>query len=139
MNAAEEQLLFLLQKGVPLVPRPFAELGATVGLTEEQVLQFVRDQFRDGVARRLGAVFDSRYLGYRSALCASRIEDAAARCAHVVVDLTGFQALGNLGEAASLVDGVLLLAAAGWTRDDELSRLNAELPEAARLGVVLLR
>ena len=36
MNAAEEQLLFLLQKGIPLVPRPFAELGTTVGLTEEQ-------------------------------------------------------------------------------------------------------
>ncbi|MCX7010386.1 MAG: hypothetical protein NTY53_24625, partial [Kiritimatiellaeota bacterium] len=91
MNAAEEQLLFLLQKGVPLVPRPFAELGVTVGLTEEQVLQFVRDQFRDGVARRLGAVFDSRYLGYRSALCASRIEDANAieAAAKAIAPLTG--------------------------------------------------
>ena len=91
MNAAEEQLLFLLQKGVPLVPRPFAELGVTVGLTEEQVLQFVRDQFRDGVARRLGAVFDSRYLGYRSALCASRIEDPAAieAAAKAIAPLTG--------------------------------------------------
>jgi DNA-binding Lrp family transcriptional regulator len=91
MNAAEEQLLFLLQKGVPLVPRPFAELGATVGLTEEQVLQFVRDQFRDGIARRLGAIFDSRYLGYRSALCAARIEDTAAleAAARAIAPLTG--------------------------------------------------
>ena len=91
MNAAEEQLLFLLQKGVPLVPRPFAELGATVGLTEEQVLQFVHDQFRAGVARRLGAIFDSRYLGYRSALCAARIEDPAAieAAARAIASLTG--------------------------------------------------
>ena len=91
MNAAEEQLLFLLQKGIPLVPRPFAELGTTVGLTEEQVLQFVRDLFRDGVARRLGAIFDSRYLGYRSALCAARIEDAAATeaAARAIAPLTG--------------------------------------------------
>lgn len=91
MNAAEKQLLFLLQKGVPLVPRPFAELGATVGLTEEQVLHFVREQFRAGVARRLGAVFDSRYLGYRSALCASRIEDADAieAAAQAIAPLTG--------------------------------------------------
>ena len=91
MNTAEEQLLFLLQKGVPLVPRPFAELGATVGLTEEQVLQFVRDQFRGGVARRLGAIFDSRYLGYRSALCAARFADPAAleAAAGAIAPLTG--------------------------------------------------
>jgi len=91
MNAAEEQLLFLLQKGLPFVPRPFAELGAAVGLTEEQVLQFVCDQFRSGVARRLGAIFDSRYLGYRSALCAARIEDPVAieAAARVLAPLTG--------------------------------------------------
>lgn len=77
MNAAENQLLFLLQKGLPLAPRPFAELGAAVGMTEEQVLNFVHQLFRDGRARRLGAVFDSRQLGYRSVLCAARFENAA--------------------------------------------------------------
>ncbi len=91
MTTAEKQLLFLLQKGLPLVPRPFAELGAAVGLTEEQVLAFVRGLFRDGVARRLGAVFDSRYLGYRSALCAAYIPDHTAleAAARAIAPLTG--------------------------------------------------
>jgi DNA-binding Lrp family transcriptional regulator len=91
MNAAEAQLLFLLQKGLPLVPRPFAELGATVGLTEAQVLAFVRGLFRDGMARRLGAIFDSRYLGYRSALCAAHIPDRSAleSAAQAIAPLTG--------------------------------------------------
>ena len=91
MKAAEEQLLFLLQKGLPLVPRPFAALGAEVGLPEERVLQFVRDQFLEGVARRLGAIFDSRYLGYRSALCGARVEGTAAieAAARAIAPLTG--------------------------------------------------
>ena len=91
MNAAENQLLFLLQKGLPFVPHPFAELGAMAGMTEEQVLQFTRQLFENGIARRLGAVFDSRYLGYRSVLCAARFEnttllEAAARA---IAPLTG--------------------------------------------------
>ncbi len=91
MNTAEEQLLYLLQKGVPLDPRPFAVLGAEVGLSEEQVLQFVRTQFQTGVARRLGAIFDSRYLGYRSALCAARIDASAdiEAAARSIAPLTG--------------------------------------------------
>ena len=104
MNAAEEQLLFLLQKGIPLVPRPFAELGTTVGMTEEQVLQFVRELFRDSIARRLGAVFDSRYLGYRSALCAVRIADPAAieTAARAIAPLTGITHCYERGWSAEL-------------------------------------
>ncbi|TAN36193.1 MAG: Lrp/AsnC family transcriptional regulator [Verrucomicrobia bacterium] len=70
MDAAKKQLLGLLQRGLPLVARPFAELGRTVGWTEEQVLQFVRDLFSSDAARPLSAVFDARRLGYRSVLCA---------------------------------------------------------------------
>lgn len=104
MNTTEEQLLFLLQKGLPLTPRPFAELGATVGLTEEQVLAFVCTLFRDGVARRLGAVFDSRYLGYRSALCAVRIDDPAQIevAARAIAPLTGITHCYERGWSAEL-------------------------------------
>lgn len=63
-------LLVALQRGVPLKPRPFADLGAGLGLTEDETLQAAKDLFARGLARRFGAVFDSRRLGYGSTLCA---------------------------------------------------------------------
>lgn len=63
-------LLLKLQQGIPLVPRPFAELGQSVDLTEQQVLDSINRFFELGKARRMGGVFDARKLGYRSMLCA---------------------------------------------------------------------
>jgi DNA-binding Lrp family transcriptional regulator len=75
VNTAKNKLFVLLQSGLPLVARPFAELGRAVGLTEEQALPFVRGFLSAGVARRVSAVFDARRLGYRSVLCAAGERD----------------------------------------------------------------
>ncbi|MEI8242917.1 MAG: hypothetical protein WCI17_06590 [bacterium] len=72
----DSQLLVALQKGLPLEPRPFACLGRDLGLSEEAVLAKVHALFASGVARRFGAVFDSRSLGYESTLCAADIPAA---------------------------------------------------------------
>lgn len=86
MNKREKDLLLALQSGLPIVSRPFARIGEKIGLTETDVLRLVREFFDQGVARRLGAVFDSRSLGYDSTLCAADIperdlEATAARLA----------------------------------------------------------
>ena len=77
-------LLIALQRGIPLVRRPWAAMGQAVGMTETEVLLGVRDLFTRGVARRFGAVFDARSLGYESTLCAAgvpagELEAAVAR------------------------------------------------------------
>ena len=66
----EAAALVALQRGVPLTERPFADFGESCGLSEAAVLALVRRLFASGEARRFGAVFDARRLGYRSALCA---------------------------------------------------------------------
>jgi len=71
----ENRLVLLLQQGIPLVARPFAELGARVGMSEEQVLDNINTLFEIGKARRMGGVFDARRLGYRSMLCAVDIPE----------------------------------------------------------------
>ena len=68
--AANEALMIVLQRGVPLTSSPFADVGRELGLNVQQVLQAAADLFDAGVARRFGAVFDSRRLGYGSTLCA---------------------------------------------------------------------
>ncbi|MFZ4393989.1 MAG: sirohydrochlorin cobaltochelatase [Kiritimatiellia bacterium] len=80
-DPADAQLLVALQKGLPLVARPFAHLGSALGLTEEAVLTRVRNLFATGVARRFGAVFDSRSLGYESTLCAADVPEAELEAA----------------------------------------------------------
>ena len=63
-------LIVALQQGLPLVQRPFAALGAASGMAGHDVLAQVAELFAQGTARRLGAVFDARLLGYKSTLCA---------------------------------------------------------------------
>ncbi len=88
LNEQEAAALVALQRGIPLAERPFAELGASLGLTEEALLELVNRLLKAGDARRFGAVFDARRLGYRSALCAMtvprvRMAEVAAKVAAV--------------------------------------------------------
>ena len=85
-QTVDARLLVILQQGLPIDARPFARIGEGLGLSEEAVLARVRSLFESGVARRFGAVFESRNLGYLSTLCAvdvpaGDLEAAAARIA----------------------------------------------------------
>ncbi|MDI3280758.1 MAG: AsnC family transcriptional regulator [Bacillota bacterium] len=73
MSEQDRRLLDLLQRDFPLSPRPYAELGERVGLAEEEVCRRVERWQKSGLVRRLGAVFDSRRLGYRSTLVAASV------------------------------------------------------------------
>ena len=67
---AEAEAVVALQRGIPLCERPFAEIGRGCGLSEEAVIALARRLLASGEARRFGAVFDARRMGYRSVLCA---------------------------------------------------------------------
>jgi DNA-binding Lrp family transcriptional regulator len=56
-------------------------VAAPLGLTEAVVLEKVRALFATGVARRFGAVFDARSLGYESTLCAAELPAATIEAA----------------------------------------------------------
>ncbi|MGO0122850.1 siroheme decarboxylase subunit alpha [Desulfothermobacter acidiphilus] len=70
LSAADRRLLAALQKGFPPVPKPFQELAAQVGMSEEAVLARLNELKDKGVIRRLGAIIDSRKIGYTGTLCA---------------------------------------------------------------------
>jgi DNA-binding Lrp family transcriptional regulator len=75
-GVGDDTIVTALQRGVPLAPRPFAVLGRALGKTEDSVLGVLRRMLEDGSARRFGAVFDARRLGYRSELCAMDVPEA---------------------------------------------------------------
>jgi len=67
------EMLAALQRGIPLAPRPFGVLAESLGCRESDVIDFIARCRAQGIVRRFGAVFDTRRLGYRSALCAAKI------------------------------------------------------------------
>jgi DNA-binding Lrp family transcriptional regulator len=84
LDSLDRTLLQQMQAGVPLVPRPFAAVGEGVGLDEDAVISRVHRLSEAGVIRQIGAIFDTRSLGYSSTLVAFHTDDrdleqAAAR------------------------------------------------------------
>jgi siroheme decarboxylase len=64
-TADEDRLKFrLLQTPMPFVPRPFEQLGAAHGLSEEQLIAFAEGH-RGGAMRRYAATFHHRKLGVK--------------------------------------------------------------------------
>jgi len=79
MDDVDKKILNILQTRFPLVPEPYDAVGAELGLTGEEVIERVRRLKESGVIRRVGAVFDSRRLGYASTLCAARVPEGKMR------------------------------------------------------------
>src|SRR3954467_14410699 len=82
LDDVDKELLNALQWDFPVVARPFAAIAERLGLTEPDVRARVQAVKDTGVLRQLSAIFDTRALGYSSALIAARVDperiDAAA-------------------------------------------------------------
>jgi DNA-binding Lrp family transcriptional regulator len=72
---ADRELLNALQAGLPLVRDPYRAVGATIGMTEDEVLARVQILRQAGIVRQLSAIFDTRALGYESSLVAAKYPD----------------------------------------------------------------
>ncbi|MBX9811708.1 MAG: Lrp/AsnC family transcriptional regulator [Burkholderiales bacterium] len=57
MDRLEQRLLNDFQRGLPLVPRPFAEIGARLGIPEMNVISMLRRFIMAGKVSRVGATF----------------------------------------------------------------------------------
>ncbi len=66
LNPQEQQLITAIQKGFPLSPRPFHEIGLTIGLSETEVLQALQALQTKGVIKRTGIVVRHHELGYQA-------------------------------------------------------------------------
>ena len=64
--------------------------------------------------------------------------DGSDMFAHVLVDLTGFELLGEHASAAACMDGVALIGRAHRTRERELVELASLMPHGRFMGVLLV-
>ncbi len=90
MDTIDKQLLNQIQSGFPVTSSPFLDLGKSLSLSEEEVLERVKRLKKDGVIRRIGGNFNSARLNFTSTLCAARVpEDRINEFAEVVNSYRG--------------------------------------------------
>ncbi|MEK9659029.1 MAG: AsnC family transcriptional regulator [Chloroflexota bacterium] len=68
----DQRLLNLVQSDFPLADRPYQAMAQQLGTSEEDVLARVRRWKKANVIRQVGAIFDTRKLGYKTTLVAFR-------------------------------------------------------------------
>jgi siroheme decarboxylase len=76
LDDMDRKILNLIQEEFPLTERPYAAIGASVGIDEEEALERVKRLKEKGYIRRIGPILERKKLGYVSALCGVHVDDA---------------------------------------------------------------
>lgn len=161
LRASERKLIGLLpaSPGVGVVATG-VQLGLQLAQLTGAPIAFVDANARWPALSAIGAgtpgdraVFATRWLHGTLALLTPRrvgaagggvpdleriVEEGREMFGHVLVDLTGFEELGEHLAAVDLLDGVVVVAAARETREQDLLRLARDLPVDKDLGVLLV-
>ena len=66
LTPAQQTLVAAIQDGLPLCPRPYAEVARRLGWSEDAVRAGIATLLEQGVIRRLGVVVRHHELGYRA-------------------------------------------------------------------------
>jgi hypothetical protein len=162
LRAAEHKVIGLVPSDPEVAVPPvairlgmaFVDLsGATVAYVDANVhLPAVADVTDDGEQESKESVFVTRWLSGSLALLSPKKPEAVGQVRpqleralfdgselfeHVLVDLTGFDLMGEEG-AVEQMDALILVARAGKTTERDLLRRTAELPKRRFLGVLLV-
>lgn len=77
LSTSDRQLLKHLAQGLPLTDRPYAEIAAQVGLSEQEVLERSQALVGSALIKRFGIIVRHRQLGYAAnAMVVWNIPDA---------------------------------------------------------------
>ena len=74
IDPLDKQLLNEIQWTFPLSGRPYLEIATKHGLSEDDVMRRISSLKRIGLIRQINAIFDTRKLGYKSALVAFAVK-----------------------------------------------------------------
>lgn len=83
IDGLDALILNRMQGDFPISEDPYADIGAALGVSGQEVLLRVRGLVARGVVRKVGPFFDARKMSYVSTLCAlhvpeERLEEVAA-------------------------------------------------------------
>ena len=73
MDDTDRKILNEIQSDFPISSNPFKDVGARLGIDEDEVIERVGRLKQEGIIRRIGGNFHSRRLDFSSTLCAARV------------------------------------------------------------------
>ncbi len=74
LDEVDKKLLNEIQWVFPLVDRPYQEIAQRYGISEQEVMRRISSLKNIGLIRQINAIFDTRRLGYKSALVAFSVK-----------------------------------------------------------------
>ena len=66
MKTLEEKLVYLIKEELPLCENPYAELGKMLGVTEEKIVNLLRNLQSSGKLKRVGAILRHQKSGFHA-------------------------------------------------------------------------
>lgn len=76
INALDKTVIAALQADFPVNSRPYADIAAQLGISEEELLRYIRRYQEAGYIRKIGAVLRHREVGYTSnVLCVWKVPE----------------------------------------------------------------
>ncbi|WP_170529794.1 Lrp/AsnC family transcriptional regulator [Ruegeria arenilitoris] len=76
LDDTDRRLLNRLQEDLPLTPRPYADVAAELGITEQDLLDRLARMKTDRIITRFGPFFDAAAMGGDFCLCAMAVPEA---------------------------------------------------------------
>ncbi|WP_170421589.1 Lrp/AsnC family transcriptional regulator [Ruegeria arenilitoris] len=76
LDDTDRRLLNRLQEDLPLTPRPYADVAAELGITEQDLLDRLARKKADRIITRFGPFFDAAAMGGDFCLCAMAVPEA---------------------------------------------------------------
>jgi DNA-binding Lrp family transcriptional regulator len=73
MDKLDRELLNLTQREFPITSRPFLAISEDLGISEDDVLDRVRQLLASGIIKRIGPSFDAQSIGHVSTLVAANV------------------------------------------------------------------
>ncbi len=66
LSAEDRALIKIVQRGLPIVSKPYADIAERLSTTEQDVIQRLQKLINDGSIKRYGVVVRHRELGYKA-------------------------------------------------------------------------
>ena len=130
LDALDRRLLDDFQSGIPLAPRPFAQMAEQLGVAEAEVIARLQRLTEAGAVSRVGPVFRPRQVG-ASTLAAMAVPPE--RLAEVATLVNGFPEVNHNYEREHDLNLWFVLTAPDQTR---LERVLDEIGRRAGLPVL---
>jgi len=119
-----------VQGDIPITQRPYGQIGEEIGLTEQEVIEDIRNHLAKGTIRKFGAILRHRQAGYsRNAMVIWAV--AAERAEEVGKILSAFKEVTHCYRRAPAFEGKYSLFTMIHFQDREIDDQIARLARAA--------